>query len=56
MSRSIISLLFLLLCVSGAAQRLGKEKDTAQYKDRYGIRVGLDIVRPIYSFFDEKTR
>jgi hypothetical protein len=56
MSRSIISLLFLLLCVTGTAQRLGKEKDTTQYKDRYGIRVGLDIVRPIYSFFDENDK
>lgn len=56
MSRSIISLLFLLLCFSAAGQRLGKEKDTTQYRDRYGIRVGLDIVRPIYSFFDENDK
>ena len=56
MSRSIISLFFLMLCMSGAAQRLGKEKDTTEYKDRYGIRVGLDIVRPIYSFFDENDK
>ena len=56
MLRSIINIGFILICFSGTAQRLGKEKDTVAYKDRYGIRVGVDIVRPIYSFFDENDK
>ncbi len=56
MLRSIISIGFILLCLTASAQRLGKEKDTTAYKDRYGVRVGIDVVRPIYSFFDENDK
>jgi hypothetical protein len=56
MLRFIINTGFILLCLTGTAQRLGKEKDTTAYKDRYGIRVGADVVRPIYSFFDENDK
>ena len=56
MLRYIINIGFILLCFSGTAQRLGKEKDTATYKDRYGIRVGIDVVRPVYSFLDENDK
>ena len=45
MLRYIINIGFILLCFTSVAQRLGKEKDTTAYKDRYGIRVGIDVVR-----------
>lgn len=56
MLKYIISILFFLVGSSVFAQ-LGKNaKDTATYKDRYGIRVGIDIVRPVYSLFSEDTK
>ena len=37
--------------------QLGKNaKDTVTYKDRYGLRVGIDVVRPIYSAFSEDIK
>ena len=51
-----ISLLFLLSFYAAFAQ-LGKSaQDTATYKDRYGIRVGIDVVRPIYSLFSDEKK
>lgn len=56
MLKYTISIFFFLSCSTIFAQ-LGKSaKDTATYKDRYGLRVGLDVVRPIYSFFSEDTK
>jgi len=56
MLKYIISLIFLFTFFPLAAQ-LGKEaKDTATYKDRYGLRVGIDIVRPVYSAFSDDTK
>ena len=53
MLRYTISLIFCL-CFSSLAAQLGKtEQDTVPYKDRYGLRVGIDIVRPIVSMFDD---
>ena len=49
MSRYIISLL-VLLSISPLWAQLGEEaKDTTTYKDRYGLRIGIDVVRPIMS-------
>ena len=53
MSRYIINIGLMLLCLYGTAQGIGKPKDTVKYKDRYGLRFGLDIVKPIYSLIDE---
>ena len=56
MLKYTISILFFLTCSTILAQ-LGKNaKDTATYKDRYGLRVGIDVVRPIYSLFSEDTK
>jgi hypothetical protein len=56
MLKYTISILFFLTCSTIFAQ-LGKNaKDTATYKDRYGLRVGIDVVRPIYSLFSEDTK
>ncbi len=55
MSRYITSLIVLLACFPLWAQ-LGKEaKDTVTYKDRYGIRVGIDVVRPVVSAFSDDS-
>ena len=46
----------MFTCFPIAAQ-LGKEaKDTATYKDSYGLRVGIDVVRPVYSAFSDDTK
>ena len=51
-----ISLLFLLTFYTSFAQ-LGKSaQDTVTYKDRYGIRVGIDVVRPFYSLFSDDKK
>lgn len=56
MSRYIISILIVLIGSSIFAQKNEQVQDTATYKDRYGLRVGIDIVRPIYSFFSEDMK
>lgn len=56
MLRYIISITFLLSVLFVSAQETEKEKDTAAYKDRYGLRVGLDIVLPFYTFFSDDTK
>jgi len=33
-----------------------KAKDTSAYKDRYGLRVGIDLFQPIYSLIDEDRK
>ncbi len=56
MLKYTISIFFFLSCSTIFAQ-LGKSaQDTATYKDRYGLRVGLDVVRPIYSLFSDDTK
>jgi hypothetical protein len=56
MSKYSISIILLLSGLSVFAQLGNQEKDTATYKDRYGIRVGIDVVRPIYSLFSEDRK
>lgn len=51
MLKYTISLILLFLSFSTLAQE--KEKDTTTYKNRYGLRVGIDLFRPGISLFDE---
>ena len=54
MSKYTISIILFFTCSALLAQ-LGKSaNDTTAYKDRYGIRVGIDVVRPIYSLFSDE--
>lgn len=50
----IISFLFFLGTVSLFSQE--KEIDTAKYKDRYGLRVGIDLFNPVYALFDDNRK
>jgi len=56
MLKYIISLICLFTIFPLAAQLGAEAKDTATYKDRYGLRVGIDVVRPIYSAFSDDTK
>ena len=56
MLKYIISLICLFSILPLAAQLGAEAKDTTTYKDRYGLRVGIDIVRPIYSAFSDDTK
>ncbi len=56
MSRYFISCLFLLIGPLLVAQDLQQEKDTTAYRDRYGIRVGIDLFLPVYSLFSDDTK
>ena len=56
MSRSIINLLLLLFSFNLIGQVAETPEDEDAYRDRYGIRVGIDLVRPIYSLFDENKK
>jgi len=38
------------------AQLGSAAKDTTTYKDRYGLRVGIDVFLPIYSFFQDEKK
>lgn len=49
--------ILLFLTYGAIFAQLGKnEKDTVTYKDRYGLRVGIDVVRPVYSFFSDDSK
>ena len=50
MLKYIISFLLFVVSVSLFSQE--KELDTAKYKDRYGLRVGIDVFNPIYVLID----
>ncbi len=56
MLRYTISIVFLLTCSIAVAQLGKNEQDTVTYKDRYGIRVGIDIIRPIVSIYDDDKK
>jgi len=56
MLRYIISICFFLAGISLTAQETKKEKDTVPYKDRYGLRVGLDVVLPFYTLFSDDNK
>lgn len=56
MLRYFISLLFLFVFSANYAQSKPidtKPKDTIVYKQKYGLRVGIDLSRPIVSFFQD---
>lgn len=51
----VISAMLLMLApmTSFSQQSTQKEQDTINYKQKYGLRVGVDIGKPIRSFIDE---
>lgn len=49
-----INIIILLFTLSLFSQE--KVKDTSAYKDRYGLRVGIDLFQPIYSLIDENRK
>src|SRR5690606_706613 len=53
----IISLLILILMLSPTAsfsqEETSIEKDTIIYKQKYGLRVGIDLSKPVRSFIDD---
>ncbi|MCK0161967.1 DUF6048 family protein [Allomuricauda sp. F6463D] len=56
MSKYFISILIGLLPVLANAQEESinlQQKDTVEYKDQYGLRVGADISKLVLSFMDE---
>lgn len=50
------SISFFLFFVFFSVFSQEKEQDTTRYKDRYGLRVGVDLFTPVYSLFDEDTK
>lgn len=52
-----INILFFLISFLAVAQEK-KVKDTVEdvYKDRYGLRIGIDVIQPIYSLFDDNKK
>ena len=57
MSKYIISILFLLIASFAISQETKKEEAVEDvYKERYGLRIGIDLIQPIYSLFDENKK
>ena len=54
MLKYFISILFIFLFFSAFSQE--KTKDTVKYKDRYGLRIGIDIFQPVYSLIDQDRK
>ena len=44
---------FLLLGFSASAQQTAEVKDSLQYKEKYGIRVGIDLSKPLRTVLDD---
>ena len=56
MLRFFISILVLLCCTLGIAQSEPidlQQKDTVKQKEAYGLRVGVDLSRPVLSFTND---
>ena len=54
MYRYFSSLLFLLLFLTNSeAQENQQTVDTIQYKEKYGIRVGIDLSKPVRTLIDD---
>jgi len=54
MLKYFISLLFVLCCVNGISQDQSiapQPKDSIKKSDPYGLRIGVDLSRPVSSFF-----
>jgi len=49
-----INIIIFLFSITLYSQ--SKVIDHSEYKDRYGLRVGVDIFQPIYSIFDEDKK
>jgi hypothetical protein len=60
MLKYFISILVLLTSFSGLSQEkeviVIKDSVSKGYKDRYGLRVGIDLYNPINSFFNEDRK
>lgn len=54
MLKYFINIIILFFTLSLFSQ--DKVKDTLAYKDRYGLRVGIDLFQPIYSLIDEDRK
>ncbi|MCF6280032.1 MAG: DUF6048 family protein [Flavobacteriaceae bacterium] len=55
MSRFCISILLLTVAFSANAQE-ETTKDSIKLKDKYGLRLGVDISKPAISFFNDKIK
>ena len=54
MYKYIISICFFITSISGYSQKKGIAKnDSITYKTGYGLRVGIDISRPVLGIFDK---
>lgn len=54
MLKYFISVFFVGMFLVASSQE--KVKDTVKYKDRYGLRIGMDIFQPVYSLFDKDRK
>ena len=55
MLKYFISILVLLVTISVTAQK-ETATDTLKSKDKYGLRIGIDISKPIISIFNDKIK
>lgn len=57
MSKYIISILFFSISFFAISQETKAEETVEDvYKERYGLRIGIDVVQPIYALFDENKK
>lgn len=54
MLKYFISVFFVGMFLVASSQE--KVKDTVKYKDRYGLRIGIDVFQPVYSLFDKDRK
>jgi len=55
MLKYFINIFFLLCCIFSFSQENGKKQDTI-LKNKYGLRVGIDLFNPVNTFFNEERK
>ncbi len=55
MLKYFINILFLLNCIVSFSQENDKKQDTI-IKNKYGLRVGIDLFNPVNTFFNEDRK
>ncbi len=51
-----ISIIFLLCSTISFSQGIGSQQNDTIYKNKYGLRVGIDLYNPVYTFIDDSRK
>ena len=56
MSKYFINTVFLLCCILSFSQQDSTQQNDTIFKNKYGLRVGIDLFNPVNAFFDNDRK